>query len=214
MTISLADHIYNGLRKKLIHGEFMPGTLLSENELAAEFGMSRTPVRTALSRLETEGYVVSLKNRGILVKEVSGKEILDMFEVIVSFQIYTAEIVTQRESGFDVAELEEELRKQQKATEAGDYAAYLEHTHQFTSIYLSAANNQSMLTIMDSFKDKLTMAAIVNYKRTPHQKHFSASRMNEELMEAIKAGDYDRLKQRVLQGFAALRERAFREGRF
>ena len=82
---SLIDTAYTKIRQKIIHGDFMPGTLLSENELANELNMSRTPIRTAISHLESEGFVVSFKNRGTLVKEISFKEILDMIEVMIYF---------------------------------------------------------------------------------------------------------------------------------
>ncbi|TYP75519.1 GntR family transcriptional regulator [Paenibacillus methanolicus] len=214
MTTSLADYIYAGLRAKLVRAELMPGMLLSENELAAEFGMSRTPVRTALSRLETEGFVVSLKNRGILVKELSGKEVLDMFETIAGMQAFTAETVAQRGGGFNIPALEQMLEQQRVATGRGDYAAHMEHSLAFTTIYLAASNNNFMLKIMEECRDKLMMAAIVNFKRTPHQEHFSSDAVNERMMELIKAGDYGALRQAALDSYAAVRERAFRAGHF
>ncbi|MFB9326808.1 GntR family transcriptional regulator [Paenibacillus aurantiacus] len=214
MTISLADHIYAGLRAKLVRAELMPGMLLSENELAAEFGMSRTPVRTALSRLETEGFVVSLKNRGILVKELSGKEVLDMFEAIAGMQAYTAEAVAQRGGGFNIPALEQVLGEQRAATARGDYAAHMEHSLAFTAVFLAAANNTFMLRMVEECRDKLMMAAIVNYKRTPHQEHYSSDAVNERLLELVKAGDYAGLRQAALDSYTAVRERAFRSGQF
>ena len=82
--ISLVDTAYMMLRERMVCGELMPETLLSENELAEEYQMSRTPIRHAIARLESEGYVTALKNRGVLVKDVGGKEFLDLIEQIQS----------------------------------------------------------------------------------------------------------------------------------
>lgn len=186
----------------------MPGMLLSENELAAEFGMSRTPVRTALSRLENEGYVVSLKNRGILIKELSGNEIVEMFEVITSLQVYAIEAVSLGFASIDLQALEHMLVAQIASTEENDYPGYTAHSLEFTRTLISAANNQTMLRMMDSYKEKLMWAAVVNYKRTPHHRHYSATPLNKALFEALKDGDYSLAKQRILEGWAGIRLRA------
>src|SRR6516225_1215606 len=109
---SLIDIAYTKIRQKIILGDFMLGTLLSENELANELNMSRTPIRTAISHLESEGFVVSLKNRGILVKEISVKEILDMIEVMITYQIQAIDSIIERGCPIDIPELEKCLNMQ------------------------------------------------------------------------------------------------------
>ena len=79
---------YQQLRENIINGHFLPGMLLSENEMAEHFGMSRTPIRAAISLLGTEGFVESIRGRGVFVKEFSFREFHDMFEVLASMQLY------------------------------------------------------------------------------------------------------------------------------
>ena len=71
----LVETAYLHIRQKLLNGDFLPGTLLSENELATEMSMSRTPVRDAMALLSREGFVETLKKRGILVKGIDIKEL-------------------------------------------------------------------------------------------------------------------------------------------
>ncbi|WP_138493574.1 GntR family transcriptional regulator [Paenibacillus pinistramenti] len=208
-TSSLSDQIYAGMKRKLAQGDYLPGMLLSENELAAEFGMSRTPVRAALSRLESDGYVVSLKNRGILIKELSGKEILDMFEVISSLQVFIMEAASLGFVTLDLQALERVLKAQIEATEEKDYPAYTGHSLEFTRLLIEAAHNEAMLAMIDGYKEKLMWAAVVNYKRTPLHKHYSGTDVNTLLFEALQAGDYALAKRRILEGWAAIRQRAF-----
>ena len=66
---------YDRIRHDIVAGTLAPGTMLSENELATELGMSRTPVRTALSRLQSEGWVTIYPQRGALVRELTADEV-------------------------------------------------------------------------------------------------------------------------------------------
>ncbi|MFE5430797.1 GntR family transcriptional regulator [Peribacillus simplex] len=210
---SLIDTAYTKIRQKIILGDFMPGTLLSENELAYELNMSRTPIRTAISHLESEGFVVSLKNRGILVKEMSFKEILDMIEVMASFQIHALDSIIERGCPIDIPELEKCLKNQIEASRQDDYPEYIKYSHFFLRGIISALNNQAMLQIMDSYQDKIIMIATVNWKLTPHQPHYSANRVNESLYQAVASRDYEGAKQIVKETLLNNRNRLVMEGR-
>ncbi len=210
---SLIDTAYTKIRQKILLGDFMPGTLLSENELANELNMSRTPIRTAISHLESEGFIVSLKNRGILVKEMSFKEILDMIEVIASFQIHALDSIIERGCPIDIPELEKCLKKQIEASRQDDYPEHIRYSHLFTRCIISALNNQVMLQIMDSFQDKIIMIATVNWKLTPHQPHYSANRVNESLYQAVVSRDYEGAKQMVKETLLNNRNRMVTDGR-
>ncbi|MGO4371540.1 GntR family transcriptional regulator, partial [Paenibacillus sp. MCAF20] len=118
---SLVNTAYTKLRERIVGGNLMPGTLLSENELAEELQMSRTPVRNAITHLESEGFVVALKNRGVLVKEVSGKELLDMYEAILALVVYAIDVRSERENHIPMELLKEYLDRQFEAEQAGDY---------------------------------------------------------------------------------------------
>ncbi|WII38433.1 GntR family transcriptional regulator [Paenibacillus thiaminolyticus] len=106
-STSLIQTAYDYIRGQIMLGEFMPGTLLSENELAETLNMSRTPVRAAVAQLEYEGLAVSLKNRGILVKELSMKEALDMIEIMYTFQLYALNHIESQGDRPDLKKLKE-----------------------------------------------------------------------------------------------------------
>jgi DNA-binding GntR family transcriptional regulator len=78
---SLVDIAYEGLREALTSGALLPGTRLREAALARRFGISTTPVREALRRLDREGLVRLSPNRGAVVAEFDLREILDLFEI-------------------------------------------------------------------------------------------------------------------------------------
>ena len=102
---SLEAQVYDTIRDNMIKGEYLPGTMLSENELAKELGVSRTPVRATISILEKEGLVESFKGRGVLVKEISFQQFYQIFEVLVSMQLFVMDIAIERKLSFDLETL-------------------------------------------------------------------------------------------------------------
>lgn len=209
---SLIDTAYSKIREKLILGDYMPGTLLSENELAEELGMSRTPIRTAISRLESEGFLKSLKNRGVLVIDLSYKEMLDIFEMNNLLQIHAIQSVIERDNIIDMDQLKDHLDRQLEASRNDQYPEYVKQSILFSRCIVSSTNNHAMIKVIDSNMDKMVMFAIVNYKLTPHQRHYSANVMNEKIYQALVAEDYEGAKKYLKEFFALNRER-FMNGR-
>lgn len=203
---------YTQIRQKILQGDFSPGTLLSENELAAELDMSRTPIRTAISRLETEGYVESLKNRGILVKAISPLEVMELFELQVSLQLFVLDVAEKRQYTFDIQQLRDIFAEQQEATEAKDYLRYAECTFAFISSFIAIGRNQTMVNLIQSSKDKIIRAAVVNYRATPYQKHYSGTLYTEAMLNAIESNDLSKLRSIVSRFGETIRERAIMEG--
>lgn len=214
--ISLVDTAYLLLREQMVRGELMPGTLLSENELAEEYQMSRTPVRHAIARLESEGYVTSLKNRGVLVKEVSGKEFLDLIEQIQSMLFYCFEIMKDpnREIRLNLESLAAHVEAQRSAEEMDDYPLYTKHHFLLMREIIESLGNGVMLSTFDSFRDKLSMYAIVRFKQTPHIKHYSAIGINRDTLQALASNDYESAQAVVLNLSRISRERMLATGRF
>lgn len=210
----LMNTAYMKLRERIVGGELMPGTLLSENELAEELQMSRTPVRNAITHLESEGFVVALKNRGVLVKEISGKEMLDMYEAMMSLLVYAIDVKNERGNHIDMAKLKECLDQQFEAEHANDYYKYIQNTLLFNRVIVSSINNQAMIAIMDTYVDKIAMASYINFKLTPHIKHYSANKLNKSIYDALLAGQDEEARQIAKDSFRKVRSRLFENGRF
>lgn len=214
--ISLVDTAYMMLRERMVCGELMPETLLSENELAEEYQMSRTPIRHAIARLESEGYVTALKNRGVLVKDVGGKEFLDLIEQIQSMLFYSFEMMKNpnREIYLNLESLAAHVEVQRTAEKKNDYPLYTEHHFLFMREIVESLNNGVMLNTFDSFRDKLYMYSIVRFKRTPHIKHYSAIGINRDTLHALSNNDYNAAQEVVLSLIPITRERMLATGQF
>ncbi|WP_018750563.1 GntR family transcriptional regulator [Paenibacillus sanguinis] len=198
---SLVHTAYKVLKERIVEGHLMPGTMLSENELAEELQMSRTPVRNAITLLEAEGFVLSLKNRGVLVKEISSKEMMDMFETTLAMLAYALDMTKELSIQMNFEKLDEFVQKQMEAEKADDYLSYMKNSMLFFKAVISSINNRAMLDVMEGYCDKLAMAAYINYLKTPYVKHYSANHLNLSILEALKAGN-DEEARRIIKGFS------------
>ena len=102
-----AQHAYEQLRAAIVENRYPPGQRLVEQRVAAELGLSRTPVREALRMLEAEGLVVSERNRGAMVRPLSATEVVDLYGLRIRLESYAVEVATARASEAQLGELME-----------------------------------------------------------------------------------------------------------
>lgn len=199
--LSLEKVAYQQIRENIINGHFLPGMLLSENELAEQLGMSRTPIRAGISLLETEGFVESIRGRGVFVKEISFHEFHDMFELLASMQLYCLEIAAIRKLSFNLPELEYHLMRQLNASEEDDYRTYYESGLLFIETMLRLVNNASMLHVLEQIKGKF-MFKIISYRKLHVHtlpKPQQSGQSNKRIFESLTAGDLDEAKRYMLE---------------
>lgn len=104
-TGSSDESAYEHLRAGIVEGRYPPGARLVEQAIAAAIGVSRTPVREALRRLESDGLVISERNRGVVVRSVTSAEVDDLYELRGRLESYAAELAAARATPEQVAEV-------------------------------------------------------------------------------------------------------------
>jgi DNA-binding GntR family transcriptional regulator len=102
-TSSLPEIVYRELRKAILNGAFVPGQMLRQEEVATRLGVSRSPLREALQRLEAEGVVVLHPRRGYAVAELDPKEIAEAFDLRSLLETELARRSIQRRTEADIA---------------------------------------------------------------------------------------------------------------
>jgi DNA-binding GntR family transcriptional regulator len=100
-------HAYEQLRAAIVENRYRPGQRLIEQRIAAELGLSRTPVREALRILQAEGLVVSERNRGAIVRPLSPTEVVDLYGLRIRLESYAAELAAERITEQELGELVE-----------------------------------------------------------------------------------------------------------
>lgn len=136
-----ADRITQTLEEAIFDGTFADGTRLDEVRLAAEFGVSRTPLREAIQRLALSGLVELIPRRGAFVRQPGLGELMDMFEVMAELEAVCARLAALRISDAALLELRDANAKCQAAVDAGQADAYyVENARFHKTIYRESGN--------------------------------------------------------------------------
>ncbi|MBU4074063.1 MAG: GntR family transcriptional regulator, partial [Proteobacteria bacterium] len=109
--ISVREKTYDYLKSNILSGRFVPGERLAEEHLAKELGVSRTPVREALHKLEQDGLIEPLESRGFCIPKDSEEEIEDLFELRTVLEGYTLKLICERITDEQIGRLEEIIDK-------------------------------------------------------------------------------------------------------
>ncbi|RLV01498.1 GntR family transcriptional regulator [Streptomyces griseocarneus] len=182
-----ADRVYSHVKEAVLHRHYEGGTLLTEGELAEVVGVSRTPVREALLRLEAEGLLKLYPKKGALVTAVSAQEVADVVETRLLVEKYTAAKAVPASEQL-LTRLEELLDDMVRQAEAGDLAAVSVSDRAFHAEIVSSAGNQILSRLYDQLRDRqLRMGVAVMHAHPDRIAKNHAE--HREILEALRSGD-------------------------
>lgn len=153
----LLDEIAQALRESIYAGHYAPGTILRQEQIAAEFGVSRTPLREALRVLERDGLIVYLPGRGVRVASVDLPHLLDAYAVREVIDGVAARFAAERADEAAIAGLQALIEHQRSIIEPWDPKAYTQSNVDFHLAVMAAGNNASL----DGFVPLLRMTSQV-----------------------------------------------------
>lgn len=149
---STVQRIEAELMEEISVGELSPGKRLDEARLAERFGVSRTPIREALSRMTAQGILVPGEKRGVFVAEYSREELSQIFEAMHEIEAACARIASQRLNLLARTEIEFAQAECMAAAQAGDRAGYLRANEAFHLAIYRATGNPYMAEIATEFR--------------------------------------------------------------
>ncbi|TNE41693.1 MAG: GntR family transcriptional regulator [Sphingomonadales bacterium] len=149
---SLRLQVYRQLRQALRQGGLGRNQVATERDLAAELGVSRTPVREALALLVHDGLVVPTV-KGFTLPEVTEQDVANIYEVRRLVECHALMLIVDRLSGADFISLREHLRAQEYADRANDTTAFVEANTSFHAIWINAVPNRQLREIIDRFDE-------------------------------------------------------------
>jgi DNA-binding GntR family transcriptional regulator len=151
----LKDDAYERVKHLIQTQVFKPGTFLSERELAARLGMSKTPVRSALERLQSEGFVQISPQQGAVVREPSVHEIVDMIDFRIALEPHVLRRLAGRLSPLQLQRLRENLKQQEWVIEAHDVRRCAQLDADFHLMFCEYGGNREIARAMRSLLDRL-----------------------------------------------------------
>ncbi|MET8556308.1 GntR family transcriptional regulator [Streptomyces sp. NPDC004959] len=182
-----ADRVYTHVKHRILDRSYAGGTLLTEGEVADEVGVSRTPVREAMLRLEVEGLLKLYPKKGVLVLPVSAQEIEDVVETRLLVEQHAARKAVPA-SPVLLARLEELIAEHQRLAESGDYEGAAASDRCFHAEIVRSGGNEILSRLYDQLRDRqLRMGVAVMYSHPDRiQKSLHEHR---EILAALRAGD-------------------------
>ncbi|MEJ7928698.1 FCD domain-containing protein [Ramlibacter sp. AN1015] len=154
-TSDLAPRIAEDLKRLIYEGEFAPGDRLNEAALALRMGTSRGPIREAVRVLTGWGLVTSVPNRGVFVRKLSVREMLEVYELRAVLFGYGAEMAAERANEADKRGLEQLLDEMEEASTRGDGTRYYEVNLRFHSTIMDLSGNRRARQAYDEYVKEL-----------------------------------------------------------
>lgn len=136
-----SEHAYRALRGMIVRGDLPSGTVLHDAELARRLGISRTPIREALRRLQAAGFVVLIPRGGFLIPELSMAELADVFTVRRNLEGLSARLAAERRSRADLAYLDDIMDAMDDALGKADTLRHAELSSEFHETVAVASRN-------------------------------------------------------------------------
>ncbi len=185
-----SEQLREVIEEEVATGKLMPGSHLDEIELASRFGVSRTPVREALSQLAGEGLVEIRPRRGAVVAQASPQRLVEMFEVMAELEAMCARLAARRISEVEIAALEAAHERCRDAAALRDSDAYFYANEGFHHAIYRAAHNVFLAEQAFALQRRLRP-----YRRLQLRVRHRVQRSFEEhqsIVDAIRDGDAER----------------------
>jgi DNA-binding GntR family transcriptional regulator len=151
----LRELVFESLREAIISGALHPSERLMEIQLAEEMGVSRTPVREAIRKLELEGLVVMIPRKGAYVAGMSIKDIADVFEIRGALEGLAAELASERATDEELETMERYLIKISEEIDTGDLSKVVETDTDFHSLIYEASRNVRLSQIINNLREQI-----------------------------------------------------------
>ncbi|WP_431710528.1 GntR family transcriptional regulator [Glutamicibacter uratoxydans] len=180
---------YTKIRDAIISGEFAPGQPLSESALATWCGVSRTPIREAIGRLEQDTLVAWNEN-GLVVRALGAEEILDVYEVRAYLEAASARTAADRRTDRDLQMLRATLDKGQKV-DSSVISEMVDYSRTFMDHILRIARNQSLNDVLNRVKLQLARTTQANPTVSVPGRWEQSREYQHAVTERIAARDLD-----------------------
>ena len=186
---SLAKMAYEAIRQSILSGQWKIGELYNEKAIAADLGISRTPVREALLELASQDLIIFLPRRGLMVNRYTRRDVDEIFELRKAIELAAVEKITVASPPFDLFEIEESLLKQRKAAKEKDYLAFIEADRLFHTSFSELTNNRRLIAILDNIRD---MIHVMGVKALALEgRALQVIEEHQAIFEAVKKGDIE-----------------------
>ncbi len=151
----LKTRAYDELRSRILNNDLPSGSFLAERQLAKELGMSKTPVKAALERLQQEGFVAISPQQGIVVRDLTVQEIADQYELCEALESFILRTLAGRLTDSQVARLRSNLSAQDAIRRGHDVLQWVVLNTEFHLLFPDFLGNEEIRRILGQVRDRM-----------------------------------------------------------
>lgn len=186
---SLRERAYEAIKRRILDSLYKPGELLSENQLADELGISRTPIREALRDLASGGLVRILPQRGVMVSELTLQDIVEVYQLREQLECFAVRLATDRLSSAAAAAFLADHERATSCMQAGQLRAAYNHSVLLHSRIVELARNSRLAQFMGQLSDQVHRFGLLTLR---NGRVGPALAEHGEIIEAMVRGESDR----------------------
>ena len=188
----LREIVYEELKRQILVGEIAPGTRMMEVELAEDMGVSRTPVREAIRKLEKEGLVTIEPRRGAYASDISIKDMVDVLEVRQMLEGMAASMAAQKVTEEEKLDFVEANSAYKNAVKKGNIEEIIRYDELFHQLIVSYSGNKTLNQLLSQVQELALRFIYIYYDDFSRYENMPVE--HEEIEEAIISGDTQKAK--------------------
>ena len=191
--LPLRDVVFNTLRQAILKGELAPGERLMEIQLADRLGVSRTPIREAIRKLELEGLVLMIPRKGAEVAKISEKSLRDVLEVRRALEVLAVELACQRMTEDDIKKLESAQEDFKAAVDKGEAMAIAETDEHYHDIIYNGTGNVRLIQLLNNLREQMYRYRLEYIKEADKRQILLIE--HEHILKGLKERKMDEVKE-------------------
>lgn len=193
---NVLDKAYDQLKRSIVDGAYRPGERLKALRVAQELGMSRTPVKEALGRLEQEGLVKREPGSGYIVRGLSVSDILNLYKVREALEVEAAREALPNLTAEILQAMREALKRADGFLKQKRLNDFLRANRQFHSIIVAHTGNNVLQEMLNNLDARFWSISTIVVSRNPERVQ-DIRRENRAILDALAVGDFQNVEEAV-----------------
>ena len=206
----LREIVYEELKRQIMIGEIPPGTRMMEVELADDMGVSRTPIREAIRKLEKEGLVSIEPRRGAYASEISIKDMVDVLEVREFLEGMAAGLASKRITEEEIEALKHSIDAYRDAVEAGATEEIIEEDEIFHKLIVDCSGNKTLIQMINQVQELALRFRYIYYE--DFSRYQNMPNEHQEILDAVLSGDPEVARKAADEHVLRLKEFVVEQG--
>lgn len=187
---TLADQAYKAIRSRILNGDMALGEFVREQDVSAALGVSRTPVREALGRLSSEGFLERIPHRGFRVPEEPLDTLLELYPIVSALELLAGRLALPQLTSSDIETLKSINAELATSIESGDVRRRIEVNNRFHHFISERSGSSRLCDLLDDLRSQVSRLEYWYYSQQNRTEESIAQ--HDELIRAIEAGQHDR----------------------